>query len=297
MADSLGEFRREYRRDPSPHWAMIAVLAILGLLLSAGIVWLVIKPDGNIIGRAATAILFAVLLPVTAFGIRHFWLKLRERFRLHEHGLEFFDGVRPHRIAWNHVAEIREAISMVKVYGLTASGPKPEVELMTTDGLKCSLSGDVLELESLSPVVTEAVNACLREQADRQLQRGGRMPFGVLHVSRHGIEIESPAPQPWWQTLKERFSQNVNPPVTRPCRLSWNDVDGIRFIQAVRGDALANRTTYQQIEIRAAGTKDPVFVYPVPQFPNFFLLMETLEALEHPIQSMPDAKTGSSIVH
>jgi hypothetical protein len=293
MANSLGEFRREFRRDPGPNWAMIVVLAVLALLMTAGIVWLVVKPDGNLLGRAATALFFACLVPITVFGIRQFWRRLHERFRLHDHGLEYFDGDRTHPISWDQIAEIREATSTVKVYGLTASGPEPEVELVTDQGLHCSLSSDVLDLKSLAPVVSASVHAHLGEKAERQLQRGGAVPFGPLSVSTRGIEIAAPAPKAWWESLKTRFSQNVHPPVIRPCRLSWEEVDHIRIGKARRGDALSDRTTYCQIEIGAGGDAEPVFVYPIPEFANFFVFLEVLEALNHPIESMPEAVPGS----
>lgn len=283
IPDALGEFQREFRRDPGLHGTMIAVMAVLSILLLVGIAWLAIKPDGHLAGKVATALFLAALLLLAAYGIRHFWLALWQRFRLHERGLIYFDGRDSHSIPWSRVAEIRETICTVKLYGITASGPKPELELVTTDGVRCSIGTDVLDLESLSPVVAEEVNASLRGRAQQALRRRNPVRFGILSISNRGLVIEAPAPKTWWQELQDRFSTSVHPPVVQPCELSWEEVGGIHLAKTTRGDALADQTTYHRLEIRQKGTERPVLEYPVPEFANFQVFTEVLDALQHPL--------------
>lgn len=281
---TLGAFQREFRRDPGRHGAVLAVCCVLSLLALAGIGWMIVMPDATALRRAVTIAVLAAALVGAGVGVRHTWRMLAQRFRLHEHGLSYFDGRAAHHLHWTDVAEIRESVSTVKMYGITTDGPKLAVALVSDAGVRCSIGTDVLELEALSPVVVRAVNDCLREDALKRLQRGEAVSFGVVAVSDQGVALDAPPPRSRLQSIWDRMSYTFGPEI-KPCRLGWEDIADIRVAARAHGDKLSRQVTFNQVEIRRRGRKTPVCRYPIPDFPNFTVFAEVLERLGHPLRS------------
>src|SRR5262245_8267370 len=186
------------------HGAVLAVFCILSVLALVVIWWMIVKPDSSAIGRALTIAVLAAVFVGAVFGIRHYWLLLAQRFRLHEQGMSYFDGRTSHRLHWTDIVEIRESISTAKLYGITTSGPKLEVALVSRDGVHCSIGTDVLDLEALSTLVARAVNDCLRQNALEKLQRGKAVQFGLVAVSAQGVVLDAPAPRSWLKSIQDR---------------------------------------------------------------------------------------------
>jgi hypothetical protein len=281
--ETLGAFQREFRRDPGGPGALLVVCCILGVLALVGIWWMIVKPDSSVIGRVLTIAALAGVFAGAAFGVRQFWLQFEQRFRLHEHGLSYFDGRTAHRLHWNDIVEITESISTAKMYGITVSGPKLGVDLASRDGVRCSIGTDVQDLEALSTVVAHAVNDCLRKQARKQLRQGEAVKFGPVAVSAHGVVLDAPPPRSWLKSIQDRVS-DIFPPEIEPCQLEWQEVTEIRVASRTHGEKMARQITFNQLEIRRRGRKAPVCAYPVPQFPNFTVFAEVLEQLGHPLR-------------
>jgi hypothetical protein len=271
------------RADPGAHWPVIIVFFALALLATAGVVWLIVKPGPVNVGRVLTAIFLAGLAAVCIVGARFFWLRLQRRYRLHESGLEYFDGRQTHEISWDDVLEIYEVISSVKLLGLTVDAPQLGVAFVTTEGVRCDIDKSVLGSDQLAPIVSDAVNQSLRKRARRKQPRRQSVPFECVSLSEAGVVIQEPPPRSWWEVLKHRFESNVDTSVVVPGEYVWGDVRDIRVVSAMRGDKLSNHTTYSQLQIRVQVRKSPVFICGIPEFPNFTLFSELLEELKHPL--------------
>lgn len=101
-----------------------------------------------------------------------------------------------------------------------------------------------------------------------------------MQTSLTGIVIQQPPP-PLWETLKQKIDNQPQSRVVVPGEYSWKDVGAIQIAPAMQGDKWADHTTYNQLEIW--GPKAPVFVCPIPVFPNFAVFTEILEALKRPL--------------
>ena len=281
--ETLGAFQREFRRDPGQYLALLSVVAILGVLALVGIGWMIIKPDSSAVGGVGTIAVLAAIVVGAGFGIREFRLLLAQRFRLHEDGLCYYDGRTVHHLHWTDIAEIKESVSTAKMYGITTSGPKLEVDLISRDRVHCSIGADVLDLQALSPVVARAVNDCLRESARQNLRQRKPVRFGVVTVSERGVVLDAPPPRSWLESIHDRMSYRFAPEV-EPCELAWPDIADIRVASRTHGDRPARQITFNQLEIRRRGRKAPVCVYPVPEFPNFTVFTEVMEQLGQAIR-------------
>jgi len=273
----------ECRADPGAHWPAIIVFAVLALLAATGVVWLIIKPGTIDVGRILTALFLALFAVACVIGAWIYWVRLQRRYRLLNGGIEYFDGRQTHEITWKSVTEIYEVISSVKLLGLTVDSPQLRVEFVTSEGVRCQVDKDVQGSDQLAPIVSREANRTLSERARKLLERRQNVPFGCVSLSQSGITVEEPAPKPWWENLKHRFESNVDTRVVVPGEYAWHDVEGIRVVAAVRGDRLSDRTTYNQLQIRVQGRKDPVLIYAIPEFPNFAVFCEVLEELGRPL--------------
>jgi hypothetical protein len=161
--------------------------------------------------------------------------------------------------------------------------PQLGVEFVTSEGVRCQIDKSVQGSDQLAPIVSREVNRRLSERAQKRLQRGQSVPFGCVRLSESGVEIREPPPKTWWERLKHRFESNVDTSVVVPGEYAWHDVEGIGAVSAVRGDRMADRTTYNQVQIRVRGRNDPVLICAVPEFPNFTVFCEVLEQLGRPL--------------
>src|SRR5262249_61885270 len=85
-----------------------------------------------------------------------------------------------------------ESVGTEKMYGITTSGPKLEIELVSRDGVCVSIGKDVQDLEALSTVVARAANDSLRKSACRDIQQGRYVRFGAVAVSERGLLLKAP---------------------------------------------------------------------------------------------------------
>jgi hypothetical protein len=270
----LGAFRRESRINREEHWPIILVLIGLGILALAGAVWIVVRPVPWDVGRVACVLFLAGLVVAVAFGVRHYWLRLQRRIGLHENGLMYDDGRQTHGIPWEDVAEIYEAVSAVKVLGLTLGTPKPEATVVSTAGVRCKVDKEIRDAAELVPVVSEAVNTCLRRRAAQELELRRGLRFGILTVSERGLVIEKPPRQSFVEAFRKYLETDVEGADADPGEYGWSEVQSFRI--ATTRD---NDTTYNQIQIRVNGRKSAVYLCGVPEFPNFAVFTEVLESL------------------
>jgi hypothetical protein len=277
------DFPAEFRADPGAHWPMIIVCAVLALLATAGSVWGIIKPDGIVALKVMIPPFLALLAVTCVIGVRYYWVQLRRRYQLIDGGLKYFDGRQLHEIPWKSVTEIYEVISSVKLLGLTLDSPQLGVEFVTSEGVRCQVDKNVQGSDQLAPIVSREVNRRLSERARKKLERRQGVPFGCISLSETGVAIQELPPKPWWEKLKHRFESNVDTGVVVPGEYPWHDVRDIRVVSAVRGDRMADRTTYNQLQIRVQGRKSPVCCWAVPEFPNFTVFCEVLEQLGRPL--------------
>ncbi len=273
----------EFRADPGAHWPAIIVFAVLALLTTAGVVWLIIKPGAVDVARVLTALFLALVGAACVIGAYVFWVRRHRRYRLLDGGLEYFDGRQTHEIAWNSVAEIYEVISSVKLLGLTVDSPQLGVKLVSTEGIGCEIDNNVLGSDTLAPFVSREVNRRLSELARKRLQRRQQVPFGCVRLSEAGIAIEESAPKPWWEVLKDRFSNEDVASSVVQGDYAWQDVRDIRIVPAMRGSRLSEHTKYNELQIRVIDRESPVFVCGIPGFPNFTVFCEVLEQLGRPL--------------
>jgi hypothetical protein len=274
----------EYRADPGAHWPLVIVLALLGLLSLAAVVWLAIKPGPFHVSRVLTAIVLAGVGVASATGTRFFWRQLHRRYGLHDSGLQYFDGGRTHEIAWDDVREIYETVSSVRLVGVSVDGPQWRVAIVTTEGVRCEIDKSILGADRLVPVVSAAVNRSLRQRVESMLNGIDGAQFGCVSLSQRGIAVHDPPPIAWWKALQRRIESDVNASVVVPGTYRWHDVEELRIAPASRGDRLSNRTSYNQLEIRVQGKSSPVVICAVPEFPNFALFCHLIEEWQHPLK-------------
>jgi hypothetical protein len=280
---SLTDTPTEFRADPGAHWPIIIVCAVLALLFTAGAVWGIIKPGPVTVGTFWVPPFLALLAVVCVICVRYFWVQLHRRYRLVQGGLEYFDGRQTHEIPWKSVTEIYEVVFSVKLLGLTVDSPHLGVAFVTSEGVRCEIDKNVQRADQLAPIVSREVNRRLSERARKKLERRQGVPFGCVSLSETGVVIQELPPKPWWEKLKHRFESNVDTSVVVPGEYAWHDVEGIGAVSAVRGDRMADRTTYNQVQIRVRGRNDPVLICAVPEFPNFTVFCEVLEQLGRPL--------------
>jgi hypothetical protein len=257
------------------------VLAVLTLLALAGVVWLIIKPGPIDVGRVLTASFLGLLAVGFIIGAGYYWLRLQRRISPQPGGLEYFDGRQSHKISWDDVREIYEVVTSVKMLGITVDSPALGVALVTQSGVRCEIDKNIQGWQTLGPIVSREVNQNLSRRVREQLKRRERVQFGPVGLSLTGIVIQQPTPVPWWETLKQKIDNQPQSRVVVPGEYSWKDVGAIQIAPAMHGDKWADHTTYNQLEIW--GPQAPVYVCPIPVFPNFAVFTEILEALKRPL--------------
>lgn len=181
----------EFRADSGAYWPMILVCAVLALLATAGFVWGIIKPGGEIALKVLIPPFLALLAVVCAIGARFYWVQLHRRYRLLKDGLEYFDGRQSHEIPWKSVTEIYEVVFSVQMLGLTVDSPQLGVEFVTSEGVRCQIDKNVQGSDQLAPIVSREVNRRLSQRARKELDRRQSVPFGCVRLSDAGVVMNS----------------------------------------------------------------------------------------------------------
>jgi hypothetical protein len=282
MPSEVADLQGEFRADPGAHVPIILVCGVIALLCIAGVVWGFVRPGATLGGGLFLALVLGAVAIACLVVAGYFGLRLRRRYELSPRGLNYFDGQTTHAIAWGDVAEICEEVSSVKMLGITVDSPKIGLVLTTQSGVRCEVNQDIRGYQTLAPLISREVNRDLGQRAIRQLSARQPVRFGPLLLAMEGVRLEAPPPRHWQDTLKENLEGQKPTRVVVPGQHAWQDIV-VRIVPATEGDKLSRHTNYNELQILTRGSQDPVFAWPIPQFPNFAVFVSMLKGLKQPL--------------
>jgi hypothetical protein len=275
----LGPFRKRFRANLDESLPMVFVLGGLAMLIPFGCYLIIRKAGPWDAVRIGCLLFLAGLAAICLYGVRFYWRASRRAVSLHENGVSYFDGTRGHAIPWSEIAEIYEVTSGMTVLGISVGKSKPEVTIVTDQGVQVRIDKTILGGDELAPMVASAVNDLLRPHAEKRLRNREPVTFGCLSVSEKGIVIEKPSRRSIVGSVQYQLETDMDDFEARPGDYAWGDIRDIRI-----ATGSSHTASYKQVEIYVVGHKFPAFLCGIPEFPNFWLFTETLRQLNRPLK-------------